>query len=56
MTQTNNPGNNTATPYGTLSPISTPSARKPMSLPRLREMHSGGEKITMLTAKNKCTY
>ena len=39
-----------ATPYGTLPPSSTPSARKPMSLPRLREMHASGDKITMLTA------
>ena len=39
-----------ATPYGTLPPASTPSARKPMSLPRLREMHTHGDKITMLTA------
>ena len=39
-----------ATPYGTLPPASTPSARKPLSLPRLREMHAQGEKITMLTA------
>ncbi|WP_426145242.1 3-methyl-2-oxobutanoate hydroxymethyltransferase [Polaromonas sp. DSR2-3-2] len=39
-----------ATPYGTLPPASTPSARKPMSLPRLREMHMHGDKITMLTA------
>ena len=39
-----------ASPYGTLSPTSTPSARKPISLPRLREMHAAGEKITMLTA------
>ena len=39
-----------ATPYGTLSPTSIPPARKPMSLPRLREMHAQGEKITMLTA------
>ncbi|WP_421956333.1 3-methyl-2-oxobutanoate hydroxymethyltransferase [Polaromonas sp.] len=39
-----------ATPYGTLPPASTPSARKPLSLPRLREMHAHGEKITMLTA------
>jgi 3-methyl-2-oxobutanoate hydroxymethyltransferase len=38
------------TPYGTLVPASTPSARKPLSLPRLREMHTQGEKITMLTA------
>jgi 3-methyl-2-oxobutanoate hydroxymethyltransferase len=42
--------NTPATPYGTLPPASTPSARKPMSLPRLREMHASGEKITMLTA------
>ena len=40
----------TATPYDTLPPASTPSARKPMSLPRLREMHTHGDKITMLTA------
>jgi 3-methyl-2-oxobutanoate hydroxymethyltransferase len=39
-----------ATPYGTLPPTSTPSARKPLSLPRLREMHAQGERITMLTA------
>ena len=39
-----------ATPYGTLPPSFTPSARKPLSLPRLREMHAQGEKITMLTA------
>ena len=42
-----------ATPYGTLLPVSSPlasAARKPVSLPRLREMHASGEKITMLTA------
>ena len=39
-----------ATPYGTLPPASSPSARKPLSLPRLKEMHAQGEKITMLTA------
>ena len=39
-----------ATPYGTLPPASTPSTRKPLSLPRLREMHTHGDKITMLTA------
>ena len=43
-----------ATPYGTLSPTSAPSSaqpsRKPISLPRLRDMHVAGEKITMLTA------
>ena len=37
-------------PYGTLSPTSIPPARKPLSLPRLHEMHVQGEKITMLTA------
>jgi len=37
-------------PYGTLSPTSAPSLRKPISLPRLRDMHATGEKITMLTA------
>ena len=42
-----------ATPYGSLPPASTPPAtpsRKPVSLPRLRELHASGEKITMLTA------
>ena len=39
-----------ATPYSTLSPSSATSARKPISLPRLREMHTQGEKIVMLTA------
>ncbi len=39
-----------ATPYGTLPPNATPAARKPLSLPRLREMHAQGEKIAMLTA------
>ena len=39
-----------ASPYGTSSPTSTPPARKPLSLPRLREMHAQGEKIAMLTA------
>ena len=39
-----------ATSYGTLPPASTPSVRKPLSLPRLREMHAHGEKIAMLTA------
>ena len=50
MTQADTPANAPASPYGTLSPTSTPSARKPISLPRLREMHAAGEKITMLTA------
>lgn len=40
----------TATPYGTLAPSPGTPARKPVSLPRLREMHAHGEKITMLTA------
>ena len=39
-----------APPYGTPPPASTPPARKPVSLPRLREMHTQGEKIAMLTA------
>jgi 3-methyl-2-oxobutanoate hydroxymethyltransferase len=39
-----------ATPYGTLPPASATAHRKPVSLPRLREMHQQGEKITMLTA------
>ena len=43
-----NPAN--ATPYGTLPPASAPATRKPVSLPRLQEMHARGEKITMLTA------
>ncbi len=40
----------TVTPYGILPPSSASSARKPISLPRLREMHTQGEKIVMLTA------
>ena len=39
-----------ATPYGALPPVYSLSVRKPISLPRLREMHAHGEKITMLTA------
>ncbi len=50
MTTPSNTSAASATPYGTLPPSSTPSARKPLSLPRLREMHAQGEKITMLTA------
>jgi 3-methyl-2-oxobutanoate hydroxymethyltransferase len=46
MTQPSNPG----TPYGTLPPASAPATRKPVSLPRLQEMHARGEKITMLTS------
>ncbi len=38
------------TPYGTLPSHASPPTRKPISLPRLLEMHSRGEKITMLTA------
>jgi 3-methyl-2-oxobutanoate hydroxymethyltransferase len=38
-----------ATPYGTLPPAEPP-ARKPVSLPRLADMHARGEKIAMLTA------
>jgi 3-methyl-2-oxobutanoate hydroxymethyltransferase len=41
---------NSASPYGTLPPASVPASRRPVSLPRLREMHQSGEKITMLTA------
>jgi len=44
------PSNTSVTPYGTLPPSSTPSMRKPVSLPRLREMQAHGEKIAMLTA------
>jgi 3-methyl-2-oxobutanoate hydroxymethyltransferase len=39
-----------ASPYGTLPPTSAPSARKPVSLPRLQEMRTRGEKIAMLTS------
>ncbi len=39
-----------ASPYGTLPPASPMGNRKPISLPRLLEMHTRGEKITMLTA------
>ena len=49
-----NPANasneSTASAYGTLPPASVPSQRKPVSLPRLRDMRQQGEKITMLTA------
>ncbi|MDB5741943.1 MAG: ketopantoate hydroxymethyltransferase [Polaromonas sp.] len=47
---TASPAQPAATPYGTLPPSSSSSARRPMSLPRLREMHVQGEKIAMLTA------
>lgn len=39
-----------ATPYGTLPTASQPALRKPVSLPRLADMHARGEKIVMLTA------
>lgn len=44
------PASSLASAYGTLPPASKPSQRKPVSLPRLREMHQQGEKIAMLTA------
>jgi 3-methyl-2-oxobutanoate hydroxymethyltransferase len=46
----NQPSTQNASPYGTLPPASNPATRKPVSLPRLLEMHARGEKITMLTA------
>jgi 3-methyl-2-oxobutanoate hydroxymethyltransferase len=39
-----------ATPYGTLPNASPLPLRRPVSLPRLLEMHARGEKIAMLTA------
>jgi 3-methyl-2-oxobutanoate hydroxymethyltransferase len=39
-----------ATPYGTLPPAALPAQRKPLSLPRLLEMRTRGEKIAMLTS------
>jgi 3-methyl-2-oxobutanoate hydroxymethyltransferase len=44
------PATTAASPYGTLPAAPPPAARKPISLPRLREMHAQGEKIAMLTA------
>jgi len=44
------PQPDTASPYGTLPPASQPAARKPVSLPRIADMHARGEKIAMLTA------
>ncbi len=38
------------TPYGTLPPASPIADRTPISLPRLHDMRTRGEKITMLTA------
>ncbi len=46
----NSPTAASNTPYGTLPTTSSPTARKPVSLPRLLEMRARGEKITMLTA------
>jgi len=46
----NQPVVQNATPYGTLPTASSPATRKPVSLPRLLEMHARGEKIAMLTA------
>jgi len=39
-----------SSPYGTLPPAAPVANRKPVSLPRLKEMRSRGEKIAMLTA------
>lgn len=47
MSETPSPS---GTPYGTLPPASPIPSRKPISLPRLLEMHNRGEKITMITA------
>ncbi|WP_341920873.1 3-methyl-2-oxobutanoate hydroxymethyltransferase [Polaromonas sp. YR568] len=44
------PAAGSASPYGTLPAAPPQAVRKPVSLPRLREMHAQGEKITMLTA------
>ena len=49
-TQTSQTPATHATPYGTLPPTSPQPQRRPVSLPRLQEMHARGEKITMLTA------
>ena len=46
----NAPPSQTASPYGTLPTNSNPSERKPISLPRLLEMHTKREKIAVLTA------
>jgi 3-methyl-2-oxobutanoate hydroxymethyltransferase len=50
MTQPTSSATATGTPYGTLPPASPLPSRKPISLPRILEMRSRGEKITMLTA------
>ena len=44
------PADTSGIPYGTLPPASPLASRKPLSLPRLTDMHLRGEKITMLTA------
>lgn len=49
-TSDNTPLAATASPYNTPQPAGLSPARKALSLPRLREMHAQGEKITMLTA------
>jgi 3-methyl-2-oxobutanoate hydroxymethyltransferase len=46
----NSPPPASNTPYGTLPTTSNPTARKPVSLPRLLDMRARGEKIAMLTA------
>ena len=50
MTAPSSPSSANASPYGTLPAAPPAASRKPISLPRLREMHAQGEKITMLTA------
>ncbi|CAN7435795.1 3-methyl-2-oxobutanoate hydroxymethyltransferase [Variovorax paradoxus] len=49
-TTTPPPETTPASPYGTLPPASLPASRKPLSLPRLADMHARGEKIAVLTA------
>ena len=50
MSNTPHASTTEGTPYGSLPPASLPAARKPVSLPRLADMHARGEKIAMLTA------
>ena len=50
MTEAASTPNSDAAPYGSPPPASAPATRKPVSLPRLHDMHARGEKITMLTA------
>ena len=48
---TTDPADGASAPlYGSTPPAAVPALRKPISLPRLREMHTRGEKISMLTA------